>query len=127
MERLKVYPKPCLLFPYRLCLLPDHQKTNQKSAKCDLNIKKHNKSYVLLVNYVIFDHHIKKTLGKARKCCYFSITGENNNPRFLFSTTSRLTKNQNSVESNIPSTLTSNDSMNFFINKITLQLKNNYS
>lgn len=89
------------------------------SAKCDLNIKTPTKkSYVLLVNYVIIDYHIK-----ARKCYYFSIIGENNNPGFLFSTTARLTKNQSSAESNIPSTLTSNDSMNFFINKITLQLK----
>ena len=48
-----------------------------------------------------------------------SLTEENkNNPRFLFNTVARLTKSQSSVEPCIPLTLSSDDFMRFFINKI---------
>uniref|UniRef100_A0AAZ1Y2P9 Reverse transcriptase domain-containing protein n=1 Tax=Oreochromis aureus TaxID=47969 RepID=A0AAZ1Y2P9_OREAU len=63
----------------------------------------------------------KKALRKARTSYYSSDVGENkNNPRFLFSTVARVTKSQSSTEPTIPLTLTSNDFMNFFTNKILI-------
>uniref|UniRef100_A0A669C0Q9 Reverse transcriptase domain-containing protein n=1 Tax=Oreochromis niloticus TaxID=8128 RepID=A0A669C0Q9_ORENI len=62
----------------------------------------------------------KKALRKARTSYYSSLIEENkNNPRFLFSTVARLTKVR-STEPTIPLTLTSNDFMNFFTNKIVI-------
>ena len=61
----------------------------------------------------------KKALHKSRTAYYSSLIEENkNNPKFLFSTVARLTKNKSSVESCIPLTLSSDDFMRFFINKI---------
>uniref|UniRef100_A0A669EZ27 Reverse transcriptase domain-containing protein n=1 Tax=Oreochromis niloticus TaxID=8128 RepID=A0A669EZ27_ORENI len=63
----------------------------------------------------------KKALRKARTSYYSSLIEENkNNPRFLFSTVARLTNSQRSTEPTIPLTLTSNDFMNFFTNKILI-------
>lgn len=61
----------------------------------------------------------KKALRKARNAYYSSLIEKNkNNPRFLFSTIARLTKSPSSVEPCIPLTLSSDDFMRFFINKI---------
>ena len=61
----------------------------------------------------------KKALPKARTAYYSSlIEGNKNNPRFLFSTVARLTKSPSSVAPCIPLTLSSDDFMRFFINKI---------
>ncbi len=46
------------------------------------------------------------------------IDNKQNNPRFLFSTVSRLTNKQMSPNLNIPSQFNSNDFMNFFTDKI---------
>ncbi len=46
------------------------------------------------------------------------IDNNQNNPRFLFSTVTRLTNNQTSPDLNIPSQFNSNDFMNFFTDKI---------
>ena len=61
----------------------------------------------------------KKALRKARTAYYSSLIEQNKkNPRSLFSTVARLTKSQSSVEPCIPLTLSSDDFMKFFINKI---------
>ena len=60
-----------------------------------------------------------KALCKAITAYYSSLIEENeNNPRFLFSTVARLTKSFSSVEPCIPLTLSSDDFMSFFVNKI---------
>ncbi len=46
------------------------------------------------------------------------IDNNQTNPRFLFSTVSRLTNKQTSPDQNIPSLFNSNDFMNFFTEKI---------
>ena len=62
----------------------------------------------------------KKALHKARVAYYSSLIEENkNNHRFLFSTVARLTQSHSSTEPSIPLTLSSDDFMNFFVNKIT--------
>jgi len=61
----------------------------------------------------------RKALHKARTAYYSSLIGENkNNPRFLFSTVARLTKSLSSVKPCIPLTLSRDDFMSFFTNKI---------
>ena len=63
----------------------------------------------------------KKTLSRIRSNYFSSLIEENkNNPRFLFSTLARLTKNHNSIEPIIPSNLCSDDFLKFFQNKITI-------
>ncbi|MEJ4602574.1 hypothetical protein SJ921_14750, partial [Enterococcus faecium] len=61
----------------------------------------------------------KRALWKAKKTYYSSLIRENqNNHRFLFSTVARLTQSHSSIESRIPTHLTANDFMSFFISKI---------
>ena len=62
----------------------------------------------------------KKALHKARAAYYSSLIEENkNNHRFVFSTVARLTQSHSSTEPSIPLTLSSDDFINFFVNKIT--------
>lgn len=61
----------------------------------------------------------KKALCRSRTAYYSSLIEENqNNPRFLFSTVARLTKNHNCIEPTIPNNLCSDNFMKFFQNKI---------
>ena len=61
----------------------------------------------------------KRALRIARTSYYSSLIEENkHNPRFLFSTVTRLTKSHNSVGPCIPATLSSEDFMSFFSGKI---------
>lgn len=62
----------------------------------------------------------KKALKKAQST-YFSnlIEVNKNNPRFLFSTVARLTNNHTAIENSVPSTLSSDDFLNYFNYKIT--------
>lgn len=61
----------------------------------------------------------KKELCKARNTYFSSLTEENkNNPKFLFNTVARLTKNPSTVEPCIPSSLSSNDFLTFMTEKI---------
>ncbi|KAF3687750.1 hypothetical protein EXN66_Car003422 [Channa argus] len=61
----------------------------------------------------------KKALYDARTAYYSALIEENkNNPQFLYSTVARLTKSHSSVEPSIHLTLSSNDFMTFFTNKI---------
>ena len=61
----------------------------------------------------------RKALRNARAAYYSFLIEENkNNPRFLFSTLARLTKSHNSIDPCIPITLSSNDFMNFFHEKV---------
>uniref|UniRef100_A0A3B3B7H9 Reverse transcriptase domain-containing protein n=1 Tax=Oryzias melastigma TaxID=30732 RepID=A0A3B3B7H9_ORYME len=62
----------------------------------------------------------KKSLRKARTQYYSTLIAENaNNPRFLFSTIARLTSSHSSVEPHIPATISSEDFLQFFDNKIS--------
>ncbi|XP_076844395.1 uncharacterized protein LOC143489331 [Brachyhypopomus gauderio] len=61
----------------------------------------------------------KRALAKARSAYLASLIEKNkNNPRFLFNTISKLTKNQAGAEPQIPVNLTSNVFIDFFDNKI---------
>lgn len=61
----------------------------------------------------------KKDLCNARSTHYSSLIEKNkNNPRFLFNTVAKLTKNHSAVEPCIPPTLSSNDFLTFFTEKI---------
>ena len=61
-----------------------------------------------------------QALRKARSSYYSSLIEENmNNPRFLFNTVAKLTDSHSSVEPCIPSTLSADDFLRFFNNKIT--------
>ena len=61
----------------------------------------------------------KKALREAGTAYYLaSIEKNKKNPRFLFSTVARLTKSQSSVEPCIPLTLSRDDFMTLFTNKI---------
>uniref|UniRef100_A0A8D3B260 Reverse transcriptase domain-containing protein n=1 Tax=Scophthalmus maximus TaxID=52904 RepID=A0A8D3B260_SCOMX len=69
----------------------------------------------------------KKALRNARTNYFSSLIEENkNNPRFLFSTVARLTESKSSTEQSIPPTLSSNDFMSFFTNKIITIRENIY-
>ena len=61
----------------------------------------------------------KKALDNARATYYSTLIEENkNNHRFLFDTLAKLTKSRDSTDPRIPVTLSSNDFMTFFNNKI---------
>ena len=61
----------------------------------------------------------RKALRFARSAYYSSLIEENkNNPRFLFSTVARLTNSHSSTEPCIPPSLSSDDFMSFFNDKI---------
>ena len=61
----------------------------------------------------------RKALHGARATYYSSLIEENkNNPRFLFDTLAKLTRSQESTTPHIPLTLSSNDFMGFFNDKI---------
>ena len=61
----------------------------------------------------------RRALCNARTAYYSSLIEENkNNPKFLFDTIAGLTKGHDSVKQRIPLTLSSNDFMGFFNDKI---------
>ncbi|XP_051233806.1 uncharacterized protein LOC127350821 [Dicentrarchus labrax] len=80
------------------------------------------RSSKLLEYCSIWHDHFKiyrKALRNARGAYYSALKEENkNNPRFLFSTVARLTESHSSIEPHIPITLSTNDFMSFFYNKI---------
>ena len=63
----------------------------------------------------------RKVLHNARAAYYSALIEENkNNPRFLFSTVAKLTESHRSTEPSIPISLSSDDFMSFFNDKILL-------
>lgn len=61
----------------------------------------------------------KKALRKARTAYFSSLIEENkNNPRFLFSTVAKLTKSHSVLDPRIPSSLSAEDFMSFFTDKV---------
>src|SRR4029434_699541 len=61
----------------------------------------------------------KRVLSEAKLAYYSSlIDNYKNNPKFLFNTISRLTKNQNTIDHSVPISSSGKDFMTFFNNKI---------
>ena len=61
----------------------------------------------------------KRVLSEAKSAYYSSLIDNNkNNPKFLFNTISRLTKNHNTIDHSVPISFSGNDFMTFFNNKI---------
>nr|XP_055053668.1 uncharacterized protein LOC129438773 isoform X1 [Misgurnus anguillicaudatus] len=64
--------------------------------------------------------HYRQAIKTARSTYLSTLIKENhNNPRFLFSTVAKLTRNKEQTETNSKLQHNSNDFMNFFSNKIT--------
>lgn len=94
------------------------RKLKQASRKLEFNWR----STKLEESRIVWQDSLKtyrKALRNARAAYYSSLIEENkNNPRFLFSTVARLTDSHSSIEPSIPITLSSNDFMTFFNDKI---------
>ncbi len=66
----------------------------------------------------------RKALQTARSDYFSSLLEENkHNPRYLFNTVAKLTKNKTSTGVDIPQQHSSNDFMNYFTSKILLEIK----